>query len=193
MANLQTGSNQNKNGFYQLSLGNMDRKKFIKNTGLATLSVTLIRIPDVLAESPAPLRDVERLKITNDIRDVMARFERYMNLRQWRLFSSLFADNGTGKFCQADAKAVSDLHGREAIETFVAAITKEETRILHLFSYEILIESRQRVQAFYSMEELEFGVQGSSGKSSGGSGKYSVVLVNQEGRWQISELVQTQV
>ena len=150
------------------------------------------------------MTDLEKLKITDDIRTVMAKYVRNADNKKFNALAGLFTPDGTFTPLDVNGDALVEMSGRVEIAGKIAASVGQATAIHHLFSFEIDILSPKKVHAVFSMEdrlirpENEAGVLLSESnvpafRTLHGFGHYHGDFVKEADTWYIEKLVQTRL
>jgi hypothetical protein len=150
------------------------------------------------------ITDLERLKITDDIRNVMARYVRYADAKEWYNLAALFTPEGTFTPLNVAGEALKIMSGRANIAGMITTSVGHATAIHHLFSFEIDIQSSEEAKGIFSMEdyvirpENEETVHVADSKIPAfrtlhGYGHYHGDFIKVDGAWYISKLVQTRL
>jgi hypothetical protein len=149
------------------------------------------------------MKNSERLKITDEIRALMACYARFADTKQFKKLALLFTPDGI--FTPLDTKGdpLTIIAGRSAIEATIASAVSTSTAIHHLFSYEVKIESPTRATGIFAMEDYIFRdekelVSGNSEdfpvfRSMHGFGHYHADCIKAGGNWFLSKLVLTRL
>jgi hypothetical protein len=94
------------------------------------------------------------LLLANDaIRELMARYVRHADRKEWRELAGLFVADGTFTPLRVDGTVLVRMAGREEIARKIDAAVGSAIAIHHLFSYEIDLRSSVSARAVFSMED----------------------------------------
>ena len=147
---------------------------------------------------------LEKLKITDDLRAVMARYVRYADNKDWERLAGLFTPMGVFTPLNEEGVAIRVMSGREEISTKLLNSVGRAKAIHHLFSFEIEVESATRANGIFAMEDYlirpedeELVAQPGSAippfRRMHGFGHYHADFIKADGEWLISSLKQTRI
>ncbi len=147
---------------------------------------------------------IEKLKITDDIRALMARYVRNADNKNFSELASLFTENGTFTPLDVNGIPLIVMAGRNEIAETISTSVGQAVAIHHLFSFEVEIQSETEVHGVFSMEdrlirpESEESVSVSERnvpafRTLHGFGHYHGDFVKIDGKWHIAKLVQTRI
>lgn len=150
------------------------------------------------------ISDVDQLMVTDNIRDVMARYARHADSKQWHDLAALFTPDGSFTPLNVDGKVLIEMSGREQIASTLSASVGRAIAIHHLFSYEVEVLSADKAKGIFSMEDYVIHPEDEEVKHSPdsnipvfrklhGYGHYHGEYIKVKGVWQISRLVQTRI
>jgi len=148
--------------------------------------------------------DLEHLKITDEIRGLMARYVRHMDNKEWEKLVSLFTIEASFTLLDVLGEALAVMTGRDHIAKTIAGFVGRATVIHHLFSYEIDVISMAEAKGVFAMEdylirpgdeyvELLPETKIPAFRTLNGYGHYHGNYINSNGIWYISKLVQTRL
>lgn len=146
----------------------------------------------------------ETLNIKDEIRELMARYVRYADEKNWKKLASLFTPNGVFKPLNVEGEPLIVMEGRTQIAETINKSVGTATAIHHLFSYEINVLNEGEAKGVFSMEdylirpETEEPAQTAHGnipafKTLRGYGHYHGDYIKQDGVWYIEKLIQTRI
>ncbi|MCR8557316.1 nuclear transport factor 2 family protein [Mucilaginibacter sp. BJC16-A38] len=150
------------------------------------------------------ITDLEKLKITDDLRAVMARYVRYADNKDWVSLAGSFTPTGVFTPLNEEGVAIRVMTGREDISAKLLKSVGRAKAIHHLFSFEIEVESDTRAKGIFAMEdylirpedEKLVAQQGSAMppfRRMHGFGHYHADFIKTDGEWFISNLKQTRI
>lgn len=150
------------------------------------------------------ITSTEKLNIKDDIRELMARYVRHADEKNWPLLASLFTPNGVFMPLNVEGEPLIVMEGRRHIADTIGNSVGAATAIHHLFSYEINVLGDDKATGVFSMEdylirpESEILPQTTHGnipafKTLRGYGHYHGDFVKRDGVWQIEKLIQTRI
>jgi SnoaL-like domain len=144
---------------------------------------------------------LETLISIEEIRQLMARYARYADARQWDSLAGLFTPDGTFTSHAVDGGIVADMKGRQAIEETLAAVNAGDVVPIHmLLTSEIEPAGPDTAHGTYAMADLIYRGEGYTGGDGAdlpdfrvmrGWGHYDADFVKTDGEWRIRTLVQT--
>ena len=144
--------------------------------------------------------DIDRLTIIENLRRLMARYVYSADHQRWPELAALFTPDGTFTPHNVDGSVLRRMTGREEIAASIAASVGPGAVVIHhLFSDEIDVDSAASAQGVFAMEDLisRPASTDESGRaqftSMHGYGHYRPRFTKADGRWYISELVQTRL
>lgn len=150
------------------------------------------------------MTDLEKLKITDDIRTVMAKYVRNADNKNFKELAGLFTSDGTFVPLDVNGDALVEMSGRAEIAGKIAASVGQATAIHHLFSFEVDILSPEKVHAVFSMEDRLIRPESEKSvllnesnvpafRTLHGFGHYHGDFVKIDNTWYIEKLVQTRL
>jgi hypothetical protein len=144
--------------------------------------------------------DIDRLTIIENLRRLMARYVYSADRQRWPELAALFTPDGTFTPHNVDGSVLRRMTGREEIAASIAASVGPGAVVIHhLFSDEIDVDSAASAHGVFAMEDLisRPASTDESGRaqftSMHGYGHYRPRFTKADGRWYISELVQTRL
>jgi hypothetical protein len=144
--------------------------------------------------------DIDRLTIIENLRRLMARYVYSADRQRWPELTALFTPDGTFTPHNVDGSVLRRMTGREEIAASIAASVGPGAVVIHhLFSDEIDVDSAASAHGVFAMEDLisRPASTDESGRaqftSMHGYGHYRPRFTKADGRWYISELVQTRL
>ncbi|MCW2891339.1 MAG: dehydratase [Actinomycetia bacterium] len=144
--------------------------------------------------------DIDRLTIIENLRRLMARYVYSADHQRWPELAALFTPDGTFTPHNVDGSVLRRMTGREEIAASIAASVGPGAVVIHhLFSDEIDVDSAASAHGVFAMEDLisRPASTDESGRaqftSMHGYGHYRPRFTKADGRWYISELVQTRL
>ena len=144
--------------------------------------------------------DIDRLTIIENLRRLMARYVYSADHQRWPELAALFTPDGTFTPHNVDGSVLRRMTGREEIAASIAASVGPGAVVIHhLFSDEIDVDSAASAHGVFAMEDLisRPASTDESGQaqftSMHGYGHYRPRFTKADGRWYISELVQTRL
>jgi hypothetical protein len=145
--------------------------------------------------------NLETLISIEEIRQLMARYARYADARQWADLAGLFTPDGTFTSHALDGGIVAEMKGRQAIEETLSSVNAGDVVPIHLLlTSEIEPAGPEKAHAIYAMADLIYRGDGYAGGQPAnlpdfrvmrGWGHYDASFVKTGGEWRISALVQT--
>lgn len=146
---------------------------------------------------------IENLIEKDKIREIMSRYVRYADQRDWSKLASLFTMEGEFIPLDLEGKAILHLTGREQIANILSENVGHATVIHHLFSYEINMSAKTAASGVFSMEDYilypdngEISPTTKSGsffRTMHGFGHYHVDFIRLGDQWNIRKLLQTRI
>jgi hypothetical protein len=126
--------------------------------------------------------ELESLAAREEIKELRARYFRYVDGRDWQAFGQLFVSDATLDLSD-DVGQV--LRGRDEIVRFVAAGLKDAVSVHHGHMPEISLASATRASGIWAMEDRLFWPPQANAPLHRlhGFGHYHDVYVRDEGRW----------
>jgi hypothetical protein len=144
--------------------------------------------------------DIDRLTVIENLRRLMARYVYSADHQRWPELAALFTPDGTFTPHNVDGSVLRRMTGREEIAASIAASVGPGAVVIHhLFSDEIDVDSAASAHGVFAMEDLisRPASTDESGRalftSMHGYGHYRPRFTKADGRWYISELVQTRL
>jgi hypothetical protein len=95
----------------------------------------------------------ERLTLSDEIRELMARYVRYADEKRWDDLARLFTPEGVFTPLDGAGDPVVRMTGREQIARIIRTTVSKATAIHHLFSYEIALQSAVSATGIFAMED----------------------------------------
>lgn len=145
--------------------------------------------------------NLDTLIAIEEIRQLMARYARYADAKQWTDLAGLFTPDATFTSHAVDGGIVADMKGRQGIEETLSAVNAGDVTPIHLFlTSEIEPTGPDTAHGIYAMADLIYrgeGVTGGDGANlpdfrvMRGWGHYDADFVKVDGEWRIRTLVQT--
>lgn len=147
---------------------------------------------------------LEKLIITDEIRDLMASYVRYADSKDWKSLAALFTPAGSFTPKDVSGEPLVIMDGREKIAEIIAGSVGGAIAIHHLFSYEVDAFSDKQATGVFAMEDQlirsdeELATLPSDDKLTAfktlhGYGHYHGDFIKIDGRWYISKLTQTRI
>jgi hypothetical protein len=145
--------------------------------------------------------DLERLVAIDAIRDLMARYARFADNKQWEDLADTFLPGGTFTPYDVEGNPLAEMRGRADIAHTIDATVGSATAIHHLFSYEIEITSPTTATGEFAMEDVairsgdqplvpdEAGVK--PFRTARDSGRCHARYERVDGKWFIAEMTQS--
>jgi hypothetical protein len=151
-----------------------------------------------------PVTDLERLTVTDAIREVMARYAYYADHAEWGKLAGLFTPAATFTTYGPKGELYLDLTGPQAIEDTIRGGVGNSEAIHHLFSYTADVYSPTSASLVVNMEDIitppEDDASGAAVqlgdiqfRSVHGYGHYRCDFTKVDGAWKIAKLVQTRL
>ena len=145
--------------------------------------------------------EVETLVAINEIREVMARYARHADHKEFEDLAGLFTPDGTFTPHQVDGSVWMHMEGREGIARTIAENVGDAQVLHQLFSYETDVLSPTSARSVVSMADMLIRPEGEAApspeqtafKTMHGYGHYHGDFVKVDGRWYIKTLVQTRL
>jgi len=139
----------------------------------------------------------ERLTLSDEIRELMARYVRYADEKRWDDLARLFTPEGVFTPLDAAGDPVAHMTGREQIARVIRTTVGNATAIHHLFSYEIAFQSAVSATGIFAMEDYivrppdEEPPKLAPFKTMHGFGHYRPSFAKANGEWSITKLTLT--
>ena len=148
-----------------------------------------------------PVSDVEKLVAINEVREVMARYARHADHKEFEDLAGLFTPDGTFTPHRVDGSVWMHMAGRDGIARTIAESVGNAQVLHQLFSYETEILSSTSATSIVSMADMVIRPEGeavpshekTAFKTMHGYGHYHGDFVKVDGRWYIEKLVQTRL
>jgi hypothetical protein len=146
--------------------------------------------------------NLDQLIAREEIRDLMARYFRFADTKQWDRLAALFLANATFIPRKVDGSIWHRMSGRDEIARKIEASVGSAQPIHHLFSYEFEFTSDTLVRAVWSMEDWILASSDGSREPNGpagafqsmhGFGHYHATYEKVDGAWFIASLEQTRI
>jgi hypothetical protein len=146
------------------------------------------------------METLERLRVIEDVRRLMARYVRYADHQRWDDLAALFTQDGTFTPHKVDGSVWLHMNGQDEIKATVGSSGGPGvTLVHHLFSDEIDVDSPTSAHGVFAMEDIVTRPEGAELSDTvpfrvmHGFGHYHGHFVNEDGQWRIKELKQTRV
>jgi hypothetical protein len=128
------------------------------------------------------MTDAEQLKIMEDIRQLKARYFRFVDSKDWEGLASVFAREGV----LGDENLSIAVEGRDAVVSCIDSGTAGVTTVHHGHCHEVWVDSPDEAHGVIAFEDLGFS------KRTGelvmhGYGHYHEKYCRQDGAWRILE------
>ncbi|MCF2505276.1 nuclear transport factor 2 family protein [Dyadobacter sp. CY107] len=147
---------------------------------------------------------MEELKAKDQIRELMARYVRYADEKNWTDLASLFTPEGSFTPLNVNGQPLVQMQGRQQIAQTILEAVGQATAIHHLFSYEITLDTAEQATGIFSMEDQLIRNQDNSTpihassvipafKTMHGFGHYHANFIKIGAAWYIEKLVQTRI
>jgi hypothetical protein len=148
--------------------------------------------------------DLERLAVTDAVREVMAWYAYYADHAEWGKLAGLFTPAATFTTYGPKGELYLDLTGPEEIEETIRAGVGNSRAIHHLFSYTAAVHSPVSASLVVNMEDIITPPEGDASaaavqlgdaqfRSVHGYGHYRCDFTRVDGTWKITRLVQTRL
>jgi hypothetical protein len=146
--------------------------------------------------------NLDQLIAGEEIRDLMARYVRFADTKQWDRLAALFLPNASFIPRKLDGSVWLQMSGRDEIARTIETSVGSAQPIHHLFSYELEFRSETSVCAVWSMEDWIFRSGDGSIEPTGpidafqtmhGLGHYHATYQKVDGTWFIAWLEQTRI
>jgi hypothetical protein len=146
--------------------------------------------------------DLDQLIAGEEIRDLMARYVRFADTKQWDRLAALFLANASFIPRKVDGSIWHQMSGRDEIARTIETSVGSAQPIHHLFSYELEFTSDTSVRAVWSMEDWIIASGDGSREPNGradafqtmhGLGHYHAIYEKVDGTWFIASLEQTRI
>jgi hypothetical protein len=133
--------------------------------------------------------DLEKLIAAEEIRELMARYVRFADTKQWDRLAALFLADASFIPRKIDGSIWFHMSGRDEIARQIGTSVGTAQPIHHLFSYELEFQSETSVHGVWSMEDWIFA----SDHTMHGYGHYHASYQKLDGMWFIAKLEQTRI
>lgn len=143
------------------------------------------------------------LLVKDEVRELMARYVRYADQKNWKQLAGLFTPDGSFTPLNVAGEALAVMKGRTGIMETIDKSVGSAVAIHHLFSYEIEATGDNTASGIFSMEDRlirseEEAVNKRTDKIPAfsqmhGYGHYHGDYVKIEEVWYIAKLVQTRI
>ncbi|SKA48426.1 SnoaL-like domain-containing protein [Chitinophaga eiseniae] len=143
------------------------------------------------------------LRIKDSIRELMARYVRYADEKDWHALSSLFTPDGSFTPLNVEGEPLVTMEGRHQIAETIRQSVGTAIAIHHLFSYEIDVPGEGHAKGVFSMEDYLIRPETEplppttghipAFRSLHGYGHYHGDYILQDGVWHIKKLIQTRI
>jgi hypothetical protein len=146
--------------------------------------------------------DLEKLIAAEEIRDLMARYVRFADTKQWDRLAALFLADASFIPRKVDGSIWLQMSGRDEIARTIETSVGTAQPIHHLFSYELEFQSATSVRGVWSMEDWIIASGDGSHKPNSpagafqtmhGFGHYHASYQKFDGTWFIAALEQTRI
>ncbi|MBV7530383.1 nuclear transport factor 2 family protein [Chitinophaga sp. sic0106] len=149
------------------------------------------------------IQSTDQLRIKDEIRELMARYVRYADEKEWKLLAGLFTEDGVFTPLTVAGAPLAVMQGQQQIAATIGGSVGTATAIHHLFSYEIEVLNEDSAKGIFSMEDYLIRPEGAvippatqeipAFRTLHGYGHYHGNYRYRDGRWQIEKLVQTRI
>jgi hypothetical protein len=133
--------------------------------------------------------NLDQLIAGEEIRDLMARYVRFADTKQWDRLAGLFLANASFTPRKVDGSIWHQMSGRDEIARTIETSVGSAQPIHHLFSYELEFTSDKSVRGVWSMED--WIIRSDDGSGMHGLGHYHATYEKVDGTWFIASLDQT--
>jgi hypothetical protein len=149
-----------------------------------------------------PGTDLDRLVITDELRQLMAWYAYHADHKEWDKLAGLFLPDATFSVYGPEGELLNEFTGTKDIEESIAKGVGSRQAIHHLFSYTTVVHSATSASLVVNMEDLigppaegeEVAPLGDvQFKTMHGFGHYRGEFVKTDGGWRIGKLVQTRL
>jgi hypothetical protein len=148
------------------------------------------------------LTHLERMLLSDEIRELMARYVRYADEKRWDDLARLFTQDGVFTPLDATGNPVARMAGREQIARVIGSTVGDATVIHHLFSYEIAFQSAVSATGIFAMEDYIVRPESAEPPSHRegavaafqtmhGFGHYRPAFMKASGEWRIANMTLT--
>lgn len=141
------------------------------------------------------MEDITRARLdqlfeVEKIKQLKARYCRYIDTRQWDLFGELLAEDVHMVFNDVDGNRQFEFFSREEMVNVTAMMLKHATTVHHVHNAEIVLTSSTVATATWAMEDLILFPQGGNAPFSymHGFGSYTETLEKKKNDWMIKSL-----
>ena len=132
-----------------------------------------------------PLDPVARLVAIEEIKNLKARYFRFLDTKQWEEWGSVFADDVVMEIPEADAV----MRGRADVVKYVSAALERSTSVHHGHMPEIEITGVDTARGVWAMSDyVEWSKKDGTAAGLRGYGHYLEGYVRENGEWRIAEL-----
>ena len=140
------------------------------------------------------MTDTERLLAIEEIRQVKARYFRFMDMKDWADFTAVFAPDASVDYAPEAADS-SDwkASGATNVVALVRKVVGPAVSIHHGHMAEVEVISPGTAHAIFAMEDLIFWPEGSRHKTLHGWGHYHETYEKIGGKWVIKTLKLTRL
>ena len=153
---------------------------------------------------PDSVSDLDRLVVTDAVREVMAWYAYYADHAEWAKLAQLFTPTARFETFGPDGEQYLDVTGPSAIEETIRSGVGNSRAVHHLFSYTADVHSPTAASLVVNMEDwITPAADDPSGpavqlgdvtfRSVRGYGHYRCELVKLDGAWKIEKLTQTRL
>lgn len=130
--------------------------------------------------TPDDLVEIEK------IRQLKARYFRYMDQKKWDLWAEVFCEDATIDTTQDGAPIIN---GRKAFRAFLPPILQNVTTVHHGHASEIELTARGQARGIWPMEDMLWWPASEGGNHLWGTGwYYDVYRQDPDGEWRILEM-----
>jgi len=146
---------------------------------------------------------IEQLQMKDAIRELMARYVRYADEKDWEQLAALFTPDGVFIPMNVAGQPLAEMQGRQQIAATIRGSVGNAVAIHHLFSYEIAIVGTDQATGIFSMEDYLIRQDDEvlppashdipDFRMLHGYGHYRGTYVLRGGSWQIARLIQTRI
>jgi hypothetical protein len=135
------------------------------------------------------MTDAERLIAIEEIKQLKARYFRYVDMKDWPGFVALFTSDATVDYTPPNGNPKDwSMSGAANIVAFVSKALEGAITIHHGHMPEIEITSPTAARGIFAMEDLIWWPEGSRRKTLHGWGHYQEIYEKLEGKWLIKTL-----
>ena len=140
------------------------------------------------------MTDTERLLAIEEIKQVKARYFRFMDMKDWADFTSVFAPDASVDYAPEAADSSEwKASGAANVVALVRKVVGPAVSIHHGHMAEVEVTSPGTAHAIFAMEDLIFWPEGSRHKTLHGWGHYHETYEKIDGKWVIKTLKLTRL